>query len=850
MAKYTKLQLSKKLLQVESAIKNLSKPQATASKQLAGRGQIAQLKQAKSKILLEIAKGSVELKIGTSDSDIKKYTEKGIKIQLIDPTTEKLEEEVGRKYTAEESGAVGKAVGKSLLKVLRAQGDEVVDIRLTGVGLNKFNIRVKYGNDKGTDTFKFNLDIENTSIVLDLGKEPMELVDFVITQGNTVSLPTPELEDKLSDAMKKYVGEPSDDEYDQMAAMDTPTDPSQFARELNEVVFKINGLGNYTSTKADADTITGVDQGGTTRTFSRKKVELDNPGIFDKQPRERKPREKRPQGVRPYSEAQYRKVLQGAIDDAGSTEFAYDIAESMIYDPQILARLKKDYPGESARDLKLQLQYDLEACDSPEDDYDDDYEEEVAEGLNEDDHLQPDDESSMAKAQLRSIQSNASKMMDLLGDNDQLDAWVQAKLTKAEDYLDSAAGYTESEKHQDQDTRIVALALNEKKATYCGRCGHTHVKGTPCPRPFKEGAVDEKLGANAKPETYIKDFGKSKAPQFKGKSAEKKRQMAIAAYMSNKNEGLDPVGKEDDDINNDGKVDKTDKYQKHRRDVVSKKLAESYKIGETTWKDILSQLKTTGWTIEGWTAIKPIGHWTDQKRIELEYDNNGNVLWTVYVGGTVVMDRGEFDASELSAEELDKEIWNNIDESVMKKSISKEELQELMLEAYVEVLREEEGAVLETSTEEILGKFPTVKKAITSLFTKEYPEFVTDVRWVAPKPSTFAVDLKNGQSFNLKWMGKGFEAQIEGKKYYLDKLPEYQQALDKINDILKNGPISQGEEPGGEEFGADPAAPAGGGGGDFPGGEAGGEPAAEFGAEEAPAGEEEAGAEPETPEAL
>lgn len=28
----------------------------------------------------------------------------------------------------------------------------------------------------------------------------------------------------------------------------------------------------------------------------------------------------------------------------------------------------------------------------------------------------------------------------------------------------------------------------KKKATFCGRCGHTHVKGTPCPRPFKEGA--------------------------------------------------------------------------------------------------------------------------------------------------------------------------------------------------------------------------------------------------------------------------------------------------------------------------------------------------------------------------
>ena len=35
---------------------------------------------------------------------------------------------------------------------------------------------------------------------------------------------------------------------------------------------------------------------------------------------------------------------------------------------------------------------------------------------------------------------------------------------------------------------------------------------------------------------YVDDFTKSKAPQFKGKSKKKKRQMAIAAYLSNKNE--------------------------------------------------------------------------------------------------------------------------------------------------------------------------------------------------------------------------------------------------------------------------------------------------------------------------
>lgn len=35
--------------------------------------------------------------------------------------------------------------------------------------------------------------------------------------------------------------------------------------------------------------------------------------------------------------------------------------------------------------------------------------------------------------------------------------------------------------------------LAEKKGTLCGRCGHVHVKGTPCPRPFKEGAKPDYL---------------------------------------------------------------------------------------------------------------------------------------------------------------------------------------------------------------------------------------------------------------------------------------------------------------------------------------------------------------------
>ena len=50
-----------------------------------------------------------------------------------------------------------------------------------------------------------------------------------------------------------------------------------------------------------------------------------------------------------------------------------------------------------------------------------------------------------------------------------------------------------------------------------------------------EGELDEKLTKKTKVDTYIKDFKDSDAPQFKGKSDDKKVKMAVAAYLSKKN---------------------------------------------------------------------------------------------------------------------------------------------------------------------------------------------------------------------------------------------------------------------------------------------------------------------------
>lgn len=108
----------------------------------------------------------------------------------------------------------------------------------------------------------------------------------------------------------------------------------------------------------------------------------------------------------------------------------------------------------------------------------------------------------------------------------------------------------------------------------------------------------------------------------------------------------------------------------------------------------------------------------------------------------------------------------------------------------------EEGPTREYSdpTLDILQKFPTLQKTLVHLLTPQYLDFVDKVGWMAPKPSTFKVEFKNGQEITLKWMGKNFEANIEGKRYFLANLPEYQQALDKIGTILATGPIQTGME--------------------------------------------------------
>ena len=190
------------------------------------------------------------------------------------------------------------------------------------------------------------------------------------------------------------------------------------------------------------------------------------------------------------------------------------------------------------------------------------------------------------------------------------------------------------------------------------------------------------------------------------------------------------------------------------------------------------------------------------------------------------------------------------------------ELKKIIEEAYIEVLSESlisdlyeaeeeepqpeekpdtdapKDTVLEDATDMMLGKFPTLKAALIKLQTEDFKEFVSKIDWISPRPTSFRINLKNGQDYILKWTGTGFEAQIMGKRYYIDKIDDYQQALDKLTILYKEGPMKgAGEDAAsGEDVGKAET-----GGGDFPGEEGGG--GAEAGTEAPAAGGEEEGGE-------
>ena len=125
--------------------------------------------------------------------------------------------------------------------------------------------------------------------------------------------------------------------------------------------------------------------------------------------------------------------------------------------------------------------------------------------------------------------------------------------------------------------------------------------------------------------------------------------------------------------------------------------------------------------------------------------------------------------------------------------MTKAEFKERIKGLALEVIKDRKKAEIAAVEYDELTKFPELKKIIITLLTADFDPFLSGIDWVAPRPTTFRINLKNDQNFYLIWMGRSWIAQVEGKKYYLLNLPEEERAVEAIARILRYGAPDSGE---------------------------------------------------------
>jgi len=124
----------------------------------------------------------------------------------------------------------------------------------------------------------------------------------------------------------------------------------------------------------------------------------------------------------------------------------------------------------------------------------------------------------------------------------------------------------------------------------------------------------------------------------------------------------------------------------------------------------------------------------------------------------------------------------------MTKDELKEKIKTLVQQVYKpDTLQAQDKISLDAPKFPVLEKFPTLKQVIVDLLTDQYEIFVSDIQWVAPKPTTFRIILGNGETFMLTYSPRSWVAQIEGKKYYLLNLSEEESATEAIARVLAYG---------------------------------------------------------------
>lgn len=129
-----------------------------------------------------------------------------------------------------------------------------------------------------------------------------------------------------------------------------------------------------------------------------------------------------------------------------------------------------------------------------------------------------DNEGSMMKSQLRQICSANEKLMSMVKDDDNLPEWVQAKVTKATDYIRSVRDYLESEEMEEKTLTPAELKKREKIAKAIERDN----PNMPMDKKMAIATATAKRVAESKDDEYHKTLSQTKN-SYEGIAALKKK---------------------------------------------------------------------------------------------------------------------------------------------------------------------------------------------------------------------------------------------------------------------------------------------------------------------------------------
>ena len=79
--------------------------------------------------------------------------------------------------------------------------------------------------------------------------------------------------------------------------------------------------------------------------------------------------------------------------------------------------------------------------------------------------------------------------------------------------------------------------------------------------------------------------------------------------------------------------------------------------------------------------------------------------------------------------------------------MTKEELKIKIKGLAFEVIQDRKKSEISAVEYDELTKFPELKEVIVSLLTSDFDSFLASIDWVAPRPTTFRINLKNDQEF-------------------------------------------------------------------------------------------------------